>query len=136
MIRAEIYQTFSFAACCPNIWFCLRTYTYACVCMCVSFYTFTVQSPSSNYFFEGRCWRQICFPLFLRDPKAKCANQSKVVYSSAKVPTADHVAPWPESNKAAGSTGEQNPSERAMNLSVYAIITAANEAADQALTTP
>lgn len=73
---------------------------------------------------------------FKRDPKAKCANQSKVVYSSVKVPTADHVARWPESNKAAGSAGEQNPSERAMNLSVYAIITAANEAADQALTTP
>lgn len=73
---------------------------------------------------------------FRSNRKAKCANQSKAVYSSGKVPTADHVAPWPEPNKAAGSVGEQNPSERAMNLSVYAIITAANEAADQALTTP
>lgn len=44
--------------------------------------------------------------------------------------------PWPECNKAAGSVGEQKPSERAMNLCVYEIITAANEAPDRALTTP
>lgn len=73
---------------------------------------------------------------FKSNRKAKCANQSKALSSSRKVPTADHVAPWPEPNKAAGSAGEQNPSERAMNLSVYAIRTAANEAADQALTSP
>lgn len=73
---------------------------------------------------------------FKSDRKVKCANQSQAVYSREKVPTADHVAPWPEPNKAAGSAREQNPSERAMNLSVYAIITAANEAADQALTSP
>lgn len=71
---------------------------------------------------------------FKSNGKAKCANQSKAVSSSEEA--ADHVAPWPEPNKAAGSAGEQNPSERAMNLSVYAIITAANEAADQALTSP
>lgn len=72
---------------------------------------------------------------FKSNRRAQRANQSKAVYSSEKVPPADHVAPWPEPNKGAGSWGEQNPSERALNLSVYAIITAANEAADQALTT-
>lgn len=52
------------------------------------------------------------------------------------VSTADHIFPWSEPNKAAGSVGEQKPSERAVNFSVYAIITAANEAPDLALTTP
>lgn len=73
---------------------------------------------------------------FKGNGKAKAADQSKAVYSGGKVPPADPVAPRPEPNKAAGSAGEQNPSERAVNLSVYAIITAANEAADPALTTP
>lgn len=68
--------------------------------------------------------------------KAKCANQSKALSSSGKVPAADQVAGWPEPQKAAGSAGEQKPCERAMNLSVYAIRTAANEAADPALTSP
>lgn len=74
---------------------------------------------------------------FKRDPKAKCANQSKILsLRPLNVSTAVLESPWPECNKAAGSVGEQKPSERAMNLCVYAIITAENEAPDRALTSP
>lgn len=57
-------------------------------------------------------------------------------FTRLNVPTAVLISCWPEQNKAAGSAGEQKPSGHAMNLYVYAIITAANEAPDQVLTTP
>lgn len=62
-------------------------------------------------------------------------NLKPELYTRLSVSTAVLISPWPEL-KAAGSVGEQKPSERAMNPGVYAIITAANEAPDRALTTP